>query len=72
MSEKLCIFCKHITFDVRGGYWCQDDTGGDEAEAHLVCGKRHFHDSGLGWEGVKWIRESIVRAETCPDYEPDK
>lgn len=61
MSEKLCVFCRHIRLEV-AGY----ETSGYNAIAK--CGKGY-------WEGEYDYmpnRATLLKAETCPAYDEAK
>jgi hypothetical protein len=70
MSERLCVFCKHLQYHT-GGY-------GEYADpAMLECEKKHgIHGGdrifGLTYErsvmGIDDFRAAIVHAKDCPDY----
>jgi hypothetical protein len=63
--EKLCCFCKHM--DTESESWGSDSMG-DFTEFYILCQRGHFR----GNTSIVLIRENILRAETCPDYEPHK
>lgn len=72
MTEKLCIFCRHLKFS-GGGY-------GEYADpASLTCGKEHnIHTSKDDWNWEKFVydiedfRRVIIHAKDCPDYDEAK
>jgi hypothetical protein len=73
MSEKLCVFCKHLEYE--------SGTGGDYPDpAQLSCRKKHkllpepggfFYMQSI--YDIDDFRKMILTAETCPDYDaPNK
>jgi hypothetical protein len=71
MSEKLCMFCKHLTYE--------DGGGGEYAPpSSLNCAKKHFKDSWGDKTGEHYVydiedfRAIIVQAENCKDYSPPR
>lgn len=61
MSEKLCVFCKHLGWDSisEDEYWGKD--GG------AFCRMKHFQEKRPDDESD--LRALLLTAETCPDYE---
>lgn len=62
MSEKLCMFCKHLEFDQTDQY----ESGG--GISCMSCDKGHFYQEVLSGHVDADFRKLILRAETCPDY----
>lgn len=62
MSEKLCMFCKHLEFDQTDQY----ESGG--GISCMSCDKGHFYQEVLYGHVDADFRKLILRAETCPDY----
>jgi hypothetical protein len=59
--EKLCVFCAHM----RTGHEGSDSMGSFDT---FYCEKGHFD----GIADVYFLRENILRAETCRDYKQVK
>jgi hypothetical protein len=68
MSEKLCLFCKHYSYEQIDGQryssWTIDMVGG------CTCNKGHFASEMPSDE--KEYRELLLRAGKCKDYERPK
>lgn len=64
MSEKLCVFCKHMSNDSYDQY--ESGGGGD----YFYCKKAHFNELSV-FIDAEW-REVILQAAKCPDYVEDK
>lgn len=73
MSEKLCIFCKHMEFredDYIHGYIV--------ASAGHKCGKGYWPpqypglDTRIEPTDIKAFRKTILFARDCPDYKTAK
>jgi len=60
MSEKLCCFCKNAEM----AYSYYESMGGQE---WYECGKGHF--SYISTQ-IPFSRKEMLKAETCPDYDP--
>jgi hypothetical protein len=65
MSEKLCVFCRHMKFDKTAEY---DSGGGD---ACVSCDKNRFNECLLMYS-EDGFRELILHAGDCPDYDEAK
>jgi hypothetical protein len=64
MSEKLCVFCKHLELDVRGCYGEYPDP------ATFECSRGHFKNIEASYQiSTEEFREKIVKAQTCKDYD---
>lgn len=64
MSEKLCVFCKHIDMNTLG---CN---GPYPDPATFECGKGYWQ--GISGFDDRSFRETIKYAETCKDYREAK
>jgi hypothetical protein len=80
MSEKLCVFCEHMTW---GLYGYSDYYEGDVLDGGKVeCGRGHWtmrqerydYFGRRGLEPVLFAKgvlaDAIQTAKTCPDYQP--
>ena len=77
MSEKLCVFCKHLDWDNGGGNEDYPDP------ASLTCNKGHkftepdafmtINDGSTTYMfDLDDFRRVIVLAQSCPDYDQVK
>jgi len=57
--EKLCVFCRKM----KTSYTSSESMGGMES---FECSARYFDDV----VSVAFLRENILRARKCKDYEP--
>ena len=71
MNEKLCVFCKHLYF-YGGLQGYSEMTPGSTAT--MDCLKKHFSydERNLFIMGADEYRKTILKAETCKDYEQVK
>lgn len=68
MSEKLCMFCKHVEYERP---WNSDsDSGTSFSGGGFSCNKKHFYEGGS--YSLEDFREVMLKAEKCPDYEQVK
>lgn len=65
MSEKLCVFCKHLKFTQAVDSQGSASFGGEEAK--IGCSKGHWEVDTYASEMIDF-RQQILRAENCPDY----
>lgn len=68
MSEKLCVFCRHFRFSQgikRGG---SEYTGEWVEGDGCSCELKHLPEDGMPY-GENELRNILLTAETCPDYE---
>lgn len=66
MSEKLCVFCKHILLNTD---YC---SGAYPDPASFECSKGHWSINEPDHEFPKGFRKKILAAQTCKDYEVDR
>ena len=66
--EKLCVFCKHMSWSIIEYTYYSTLTGGD-ISGGMICRKGHFDyiDSGH-IEDENDFRQFILRAEDCKDF----
>lgn len=66
MSEKLCVFCRHLNFEA-------DQYGGDYPDpVNFHCEKKHWQMDLYCDLNESNFRTLILIAETCPDYKVAK
>ena len=65
MSEKLCVFCKHLGFEAAIDSQGADSFGGESA--NILCDKGHWI-IGVGMYDVEEFRLKILTAQKCPQY----
>jgi hypothetical protein len=66
-AEKLCIFCRHFTWE---HFWNEPaycDSGFDTLYGGLWCKAGHFQS--LNPSNEDELRAVFLRAETCKNYE---
>ena len=66
MSERICMFCNHLSFDP--GRW-SEETNDDPV---LACEKDHFDYGVEILRKMEDFRRIIIRARDCPDYDEAK
>lgn len=63
MSEKLCVFCKHLELNTFGCYGDYPDP------ATFECSKGHWKDVDASYHvSTEEFRARIVTAQTCKEY----
>lgn len=64
MSERLCVFCRHLEMNTRGCYGDYPDP------ATFECMKGHWTEEMYSDLGE--FRTQILRADKCADYKEAK
>ena len=66
MSEKLCVFCVHMdTDEEKDG----SESMGEWTNHFIGCGKGHWRVE-VDYSFPRNYRETILKAQGCPDYKP--
>jgi len=68
VNEKLCVFCKHWQFSGGSEHWSEYTPA---INASMDCAKGHYGaEFELEYITEEGFRNIILKAETCPDYDP--